>query len=634
MTVPPVAGDFLDAADRHIAVVAGFRGELPDDAQRSAVYQLSRMAVTVARFLADLPDEGGALPNPEREAGAPVITAKVALAHAVHSLRPVAEAASTSAPDPHPAVAHLAAAADNLAACRDLLHTHFTTGLDGTRTGRSYWAPAITSGRVTAALLGELAACLHGIERWIAAQTPTWHASPSRRLPTQRALRSAEPWLAQAATFIQAAQQAHYPLPAHSLLDAIPSNTPPPRRPPIADQPVDDLCEHIPHTAERLRYITCNFGAHARWSPAATSLSWRRDALASAIITHASEIILRTLAEAASQLSLEPAFATALYDAAAAMRGTWTSWRAITGHWDIVTTGAWRGTGLTPVAYEIDDLVVQTGRLAYRNPRWTPTCADASQSRDSSALARSARDICTVLSTVHHATDAINQIAADDRRAVSDAADDSRLYVPTRLLPDTYDIPQPYTPAPRAYVDALLIAYDTATKATARITTTLDNLATAINAPSTILAAAHQAARAARPELRLQTSLQSLRDGHLVHPAPGRTEKILRKLGIRDPALLLRSAVIDQAARDLITEATTKAHSRKDLTGRASRPPRDLRRRLANQAQIAGQDVPGIPRAPQLTSRRLAMTTRETEADRNRPLLQRHRDSPASQIHR
>ena len=56
------------------------------------------MAATVTRFLADLPDEGGALPNPEREAGAPVITAKLALARAVHNLRPVAEAEHSYGP--------------------------------------------------------------------------------------------------------------------------------------------------------------------------------------------------------------------------------------------------------------------------------------------------------------------------------------------------------------------------------------------------------------------------------------------------------------------------------------------------------------------------------------------------------
>ena len=632
MTVPPVAGDFLAAAGRHIAAAAEFHGELPNDVQRPAVYQISRMAATIARLLADLPDEFGPSPDPEREAGAPVVTARLALARAVHRLQPVAASASTADADLHPAVAHLAAAADNLAACRDLLQTHFTTGPDGIRTGASYWAPVITSGRVTAALLSELAACLHGVERWISAQTPAWKASPIRRLPAQRALRSAEPLLAQAATFVQAAQLAHYPLPARGLLDAIPANAPPPRRP-VAGETVHDLCEHIPYTAERLRYITRNFAARARWSPAANSLSWRRDALASAIITHTSEIILRTLAAGAAQLSLEPAFAAGLHDAAAAMGGAWTSWRAITGHWDIVTTGAWRGTGLTPVAHEIDDLVVQTGRLAYRNPHWTPACADTSQPRSLSDLARSARDITTVLAAVHHVADAINQIAADDHQAVLDAASDHRLYVPVRLLPDTYDIPQPYTPAPRAYVDALLTAYDTATAATARITATLDNLATAINAPSSILAAAHQAATAARPGLRLQTSLRSLRDGHLVPPAPGRTEKALRKLGIRDPALLLRSAVIDQAARDLITEAATKTRSRENLGDRAPRPARDLKRRLANPAQIAGQDFPGLPRAPQLTSSGLVTTAHVTQADRNRPLLQRHRGSPAPQIH-
>ena len=181
---------------------------------------------------------------------------------------------------------------------------------------------------------------------------------------------------------------------------------------------------------------------------------------------------------------------------------------------------------------------------------------------------------------------------------------------------------------------SLLTAYDTATTAATRITATVNNLATAINAPSSILAAAHQAATAARPGLLLQTSLRSLRDGHLVRPAPGRTEKALRKLGIRDPALLLRSAVIDQAAHDLITEATTKTRSRENLGDRAPRPARDPKRRHANPAQIAGQDFPGPPRAPQLTSPALATTAHVTQAHRNRPLLQRHRGNPAPPIHR
>ena len=143
MTVPAVAGDFLAAAGRHIAAAAGFHGELPSDVQRRAVYQISRMAATITRLLADLPDEFGPSPDPERQAGAPVVTARLALARAVHRLQPAAASASAAGADLHPAVAHLAAAADNLAACRDLLQTHFTTGPDGIRTGASYWAPVI-----------------------------------------------------------------------------------------------------------------------------------------------------------------------------------------------------------------------------------------------------------------------------------------------------------------------------------------------------------------------------------------------------------------------------------------------------------------------------------------------------------
>jgi hypothetical protein len=50
----------------------------------------------------------------------------------------------------------LAAAAGNLAAGRDLLHTHFTTDQFGWRHGTSPWAPAIASLQVNGALVGEI----------------------------------------------------------------------------------------------------------------------------------------------------------------------------------------------------------------------------------------------------------------------------------------------------------------------------------------------------------------------------------------------------------------------------------------------------------------------------------------------
>jgi hypothetical protein len=278
------------------------------------------------------------------------------------------------------------------------------------------------------------------------------------------------------------------------------------------------------------------------------------------------------------------------------MQRAWTSWRAVTDHWDIVTTGTNRGAGLTPVAAEVSDLVLLTGRLAYNNPHWTPACSHTSLIRNPADLAHSPGDIITVLSAVHHATDAINQIGANDYEAVRDAAADNRLYVPTRLLPDTYDIPHPYTPATRAHADALLTAYDTAIQATTRITAALDDLASALNAPSSPLTAARRASIGAQRDQRGQRNAPL---PYPVTPVPGRTEQALRKLHIRDPALLLRAAVIDQAARDLVAEATAKAHRRNVVTGPGSRSVPRLRQAPGPPARAASQDVPPAPRAGQ-----------------------------------
>jgi hypothetical protein len=336
----PVFGEFLGPAGEHIAAAVSFRGELPYDALGGVVCQLDRLVATLARYLGDLPLPDALNParEPERDAAA---RAALALGRAGQSLRHAAAGIADSGDGAaHPVVGRLSAAADHLAAGRDLLHTHFTTGPAGAWTAISYWAPVITSGPVTAALLGELAGYAQNLAPWIARQSAARRASPGALTSAHLALRSAEPWLQLAGTALHAAQRTHYPLPDRSLLDAIPANAPPPRQPPSAGEPVPQLCERIPLTAERLRYAAFTFAARGPWSPAAASASWRQDALASAITSHGSELILRTLAERARQLSLEPAFRAQLHDVAGAMARAWTSWRAVTGHWDIVTTGA------------------------------------------------------------------------------------------------------------------------------------------------------------------------------------------------------------------------------------------------------------------------------------------------------
>ena len=218
----------------------------------------------------------------------------------------------------------------------------------------------------------------------------------------------------------------------------------------------------------------------------------------------------------------------------------------------------------------MDDLVLRIGRLAYRNPGWTPACGDASLARNPADLAPEADIIRTVLAAVHHATDTLTHIAVTDQRCVRQAATDHRLYIPTRLLHDDYDIPHPYTPAPRSRVIPLLDSYRLVAKTCTAAAASLDGLALAAGATSRILAAAHTAPGVINCREPSRTPVQADRTPDLIlsgQPAatpvrPGRMQNMLRDLQLTEPALLLRAAAIDEAARDLLAEATAKAHHR------------------------------------------------------------------------
>jgi len=594
----PVFGDFLGPADEHIAAAVSFRGDLSYDALRRVIRQLDRLLTTMARFLTDLPPPGDSQPcaGPERDTAARAAPAQLTLDRAARSLRPAAAGlTATQACTSHQVAGHLSAAADHLAAGRDLLQTHVAPGTGGIRIRKSYWAPVITSAPVTAALLGVLAGYTQTLALWAGKQSRSHPAAQRTPTAPQLALRAAEPWLLLASAAIQAAQPARHPgLAARKLLEAIPVNAPPPRPPSATGEPVSRLCEHIPLTAERVRHATLTFADDARWSPAATSASWRCHALAAAITGHGSELILRALAERASQLSPDTDLPARLAAAADDMTCAWQSWRAIAGHWDILTTGTSPHAGMTPVAVEIADLALRTGRLAYRNPHWAPSHHQASPIRDPADLAGTPGGIIAVLTAVHHATDAITRVAVTDHQAVVVAVADNRLCVPTRLLPENYDIPAPYARAPRSHTDALLSGYDAAITATARAAIALDRLAALVSAPSSVLGAIPRPSVPAREDQRHLPEQRPAPQPSGVMHMPGRAEQQLRKLRIRDPALLLRAALIDQAAHDLVAEATTRARGRDHLMAQIPRSAPGIRRTI-RPAQLASQDTSARP---------------------------------------
>ena len=397
----------------------------------------------------------------------------------------------------HPAAWHLAQAAVQLAAGRDLLHTHFSNDPStGAWTRTSTWAKVIHSPPVTDALLGEIGGLAAKLAPWMVRLS--LESPPDSAMPAVAGLtfHDSGRWLWAAALKLET--RSHQEPPAgegRRVLAAIPANLPPAYRPLAAETTVPGLCEGVITTAARLQYGAAAFARTARWSPQATSDSWRHDALAAAITADSSDVIIRGLAQRAASLGLHPAIQAHLDNSARALKLACTAWRAVTGEWDLLSTGAHKRAGLSPVATEMDDLVLRIGRLAYRNPGWTPACGDASLARTPADLAPDAGGISTVLAAVHHATDTLTHIAVTDQRCVRQAAADHRLYIPTRLLPEDYDIPYRYTPAPRSRMTALLDGYRLAVKTCTAATTALDDLALAARAPSRVLAAPHHSPR-------------------------------------------------------------------------------------------------------------------------------------------
>jgi hypothetical protein len=159
---------------------------------------------------------------------------------------------------------------------------------------------------------------------------------------------------------------------------------------------------------------------------------------------------------------MTPATVTKLNDAADAMNLAWPAWRAVAAGWDILSTGIDTGTGALRVAADLDDLVLRTGRLAYTRPDWTLGGATTSPARAAAELTPTTGAATAVLAAIHHGVDAIGRIGAIDQHAVQAFVASLQIYMPTRLLRERYDIPCPYTRAPRSRTQALLAAYATA----------------------------------------------------------------------------------------------------------------------------------------------------------------------------
>ncbi len=567
-----VFGDFLAAAREHLEAAVTVR----EDAVTwpSAIAQeLSRLVAVMSRYCGDLapcdqveasgrddlhPWERAAI-----DAGAALrITAGCLRRAAVEA---VGDLVSGTAPQ---RARQLEAAAIELAAGRDLLHTHLAADPDGLTVERSEWACTVTSVPVTRALaneVGQWSLRLAPFTAWLASSAVAYArpGGPGQTVPVsaRAEFATASQWLQAAGAAVHLALYVDPVRPADAeLLCAIPAAiVPQRRRPSSAGESVAELCDGITISASRLRGAMRDSKDRARWSPSVTSGGWQWMAQAAAVTSHLSELALGALATRAGHLPGPPASEAQLRDVADFMVGMRAAWHQVDRMWDVMITESRMLP--TQVMTDASDLVLRMGRLVWDDPHWTPAHSRRAPLRNPAALAPETGVVTTVIAAVHQSVDALARLAKADMNAVGAAGQAGRLYVPTRSLPEEYDVPRPFATAPVSRCQVLHEAYRVALDASVQAARALDELSIAAAAPSKALALARAAA-----------SAQSSRRGSQPRPddgipgdpplsgtpfthsraatgRPGPVEQAVRERHISDPVMLLRAAAIDNAAR-------------------------------------------------------------------------------------
>ena len=564
----------------------------------------------MARYLADITAPVAGVSRRDRRLLSPWAKAGIEAQSALANAAAFLSFGQAGTDRPGHAADGLDAAAAFMRTGRDLLHTHFTIGPDGARRDHSEWAQVITSAPVTRALLLEVAS-------WARQIAPQGAALALSRAPAQRdtgearrRLNAACQWLQILDSTVQAAHRDH-PVSAEDarLLQAIPVNAIPARRVPDGTETIPDLCQGTLGSAERIRHVAWLLAPQAAWSPGLTVDSLRQSAGCGTVISHHCEILLRSLAArtAGRDDSGVSVRLLASADAAGHARRAWL--RAARG-WSRVTTDT-RGL-ISPAAVEAADLALWTGRLAYADTGWTLELGPSPAARPPEALAAGPGDLQHVVTAVHHACETLTQIAAADQEQIRTAAGAGRILVPTRSLPDKFDIPHPFAHAPSDRVDQVLDGYRDAGTASARATAAVAEVAAGIRAPSQILTAARAAVHAGGglAASDRQPSAEPAKVRSWSRNAAGPVQRILQDLGVTSQSVLLRAAAIDKAGEQIILENGPAAGPRHSRSA-----PVDLSRSTGTAELINHMLASGNPRAAALLRPPAPAKAAEAEAE-------------------
>jgi hypothetical protein len=573
-------------------------------AVRRALHVMTGYAQDICRAQRGLPTVGAAAQDPWVRAADQAFQA-LASADAV---RPAEVTKVDHQPDDwqaDPRLSNLSAAVSAMMLGRDLLHTHLGPRDDNLVWPRSEWAPIVRSQPVASAQLHNLGGWASQLALYAGHTAAVSRAiTPQDRLDLNRACQGL--WVASWA--VGCAQERQPVATEHlRLLEAVPVNSLPSACSPAVSEGVAGLCDGIIRTAERLRAAARRAASQAASSPALTRESLRLTAGCCAITSSNLRLVLRTLSVQHGH-NREPLDAS-LSDSADAANVARADWLRVTEAWDSISTDTRGVMGWASV--EAKALALWTGRLAYADPRWSPALGPRHEPRSAADLASSPDQVSQVVGAVHYTCHTLAQVAEADLIQARTASMTGRLVVPTRSLPDSFDVPYRFAPAPGTRSEELTSSYKLALDASNKATDAIAEIAAQVKAPSQVLTTlrevVHASPVALADRLPSQPRWNPARPGRERRPRgdpsgrcrkpmpPGPVERILLDLDVADKADLEQAAALDVAADQLILRAATAtrpAHPGRNLSRSAGSAQLITRLSANTEAQVPAALLP------------------------------------------
>jgi len=593
MTRRATFGDFAASVTQHLRRLQWASAPSAAGARANAADDVADLCHALHALACYAKDVSGVLDS-EYVAGDRELGVWVRAATRVREALATAEAALPVAPRPEEegnangsrwGSGDLRAATRSMTLGRDLLHTHETIQSGRSTAGGSEWTPVISSAPVACAILHEVG----GWSRQIAGHAYRISGTANCPAAQRRALSAAGKTLSQVAWAIGEAQERR---PVRQgqlrLLHAIPVNAVPDPCLPPSGNSVANLSVGVISTAERLRVAARRASADALWSRGLTRETLRQTAGCCAISASNMQIMLTSLATDHREPCAR--FSATIAEAADAADRARAAWLTVTESWDSITTDT-RGA-MGSAGTEAASLALWTGRLAYANPHWTPDLGPLQPPRPAGELVADTHQLRGAMDATHHVCHTLAQVADADRDNVRVASMAGRLIVPTRSLPDGYDIPYRFAPAPPSSTAPLLSSYDQALQASAEATAAMAGIAANLQADSRVITTAPAAARAdpsawaGAPVREMPTALDgphgrncqaASRDTQLAPPGP--VERVLIELDVTSKPDLEQAAALDKAADRLILRAASASGP--------LQPDRDLGR-SAGSAELIG----------------------------------------------